>query len=126
MEKVFYYECVVRCKADGKLLMSAGVADAVIRAREGHVLGLDGLTRYRELLSLGAFCEEQRRDREAMSAYMEVVDHIMTDRRLHMPKGARRRLYEQAAEGLMRLCSSPDEVVWEICSQECDRWRNAV
>lgn len=119
MEKVSYFECVARCDAGGKLQMSAGMVDAVIAGRKDHILRLDGVAHYRELLALGAFCEEQRRDREAMDAYMYVVDNVMIDKCLRLAKGGRRRLYMQAAEGLARLCCSPDEVVWEVCSQTC-------
>ena len=126
MEKVSYFECVARCCADGKLQMSAGMVDAVIRGRQDYILGLDGVARYREELSLGAFCEEHHRDRDAMSVYMHVVDHVMHDKSLRLAKGGRKRLCMQAAEGLMRLSGSPDEVVWEICSQVCDMWRDVL
>lgn len=126
MEKVSYFECIARCDAGGKLQMSAGMTDAVIRGRQDYIYELDGAARYRELLSLGAFCEEFCRDREAMDAYMLVVDNVMIDKYLRLANGGRRRLYMQAAEGLMRLCCSADEVVWEICTQVCDRWRDEL
>ena len=126
MEKVSYFECVARCEANGKLQINAGLVDAIISSRKDYILGLDGVARYREELSLGAFCEEHRLDRDAMSVYMHVVDHVMSDNSLRMAKGGRKRLCMQAAEGLMRLSSSPDEVVWEICSQICDMWRDVV
>ena len=61
------------------------------------------------------FIIEQRRDIEAMDAYMEVLDHVLFDYRL--PMRVRRQLYSHAARGLISLCGSPEEVVWEICSQ---------
>lgn len=123
MEKVPFFEFVARCNADGMLQVSAAFADTVISARRNRLYELDGAARYRELLSIGYFCEQICRDREAMSAYVDVVDNVMIDKCLRLATGARRRLYMQAADGLMRLCCSPDEVVWEICSQMCDRWQ---
>ena len=126
MEKVSYFECIARCNADGMLQMRAAFADAIIDARRYRLYELDGAARYRELLSIGYFCEQICRDREAMDAYMQVVDNVMIDKRLRLARGGRRRLYMQAAEGLMRLCCSPDEVVWESCTQMCDRWRDEL
>lgn len=126
MEKVPFFEFVARCNADGMLQMRASFADAIIDARRYRLYELNGAARYRELLSIGYFCEQICRDREAMSAYVDVVDNVMIDASLRLSKGARRRLYMQAADGLMRLCCSPDEVVWESCTQMCDRWRDEL
>ena len=115
MEKVFYYECVARCSVDGTLVMSPGMVDAAIQVRHEHLHALRGVAYYRELLSLGDFCVEHRHDGEAMDAYMEVLDHVLFDYRL--PMRMRRQLYSQAARGILGLCGSPEEVVWEICSQ---------
>ena len=115
MEKVFYYECVARCSVDGTLVMGPGMVDAAIQVRYEHLHALRGVAYYRELLSLGDFCVEHRHDGEAMDAYMEVLDHVLFDYRL--PMRVRRQLYSHAARGLISLCGSPEEVVWEICSQ---------
>ena len=42
MEKVSYFECIARCDAGGKLQMSAGMTDAVIRGRQDYIYELDG------------------------------------------------------------------------------------
>lgn len=121
MEKVPFYECVARCSAGGKLVMSDSMVNAAIRWRSEYIHGLSGAERYRELLSLGDFCIEQRRDREAMDAYVDVLDYVLRDG--SVAKRNRERFYRQAADGIMYLSGSADEVVWEICSQMCDRWR---
>lgn len=121
MEKVPFYECVARCSAGGKLVMSDSMVNAAIRWRSEYIHGLSGAKRYRELLSLGDFCIEQRRDREAMDAYVDVLDYVLRDG--SVAKRNRERFYRQAADGIMYLSGSADEVVWEICSQMCDRWR---
>lgn len=101
--------------------MSDSMVNAAIRWRSEYIHGLSGAERYRELLSLGDFCIEQRRDREAMDAYIDVLDYVLRDG--SVAKRNRERFYRQATDGIMYLSGSADEVVWEICSQMCDRWR---
>ncbi len=121
MEKVTFYECVASCSASGQLVMDGSMVDAAIEWRREYILGLSGAERYRELLSLGDFCIGQRRDREAMDAYVEVLDYVLRDS--SVAKRNRERLYQQAADGITWLSGSADEVVWEICTQMCDLWR---
>ena len=56
-----------------------------------------------------------------MDAYVDVLDYVLRDG--CVAKRNRERFYRQAADGIMCLSGSADEVVWEICSQMCDRWR---
>ena len=54
---------------------------------------------------------------EAMSCCLEVFDNVMGDKRLRLGKKKREWLRIRAFERLKSLCSSNEEVVWEICSQ---------
>ena len=124
MEKFPCFEYVAGCSADGKLRMEKRFTGALIESHRDFILGIGGAKRYREWLALGAMCEELHRDIEAMDAYMEVFDHIMWDSTLKLSRGRRRLLKQLAIEGLLRLAGSPEEVVWEICSQITYEWRN--
>ena len=124
MEKFPCFEYVAGCSADGKLRMEKRFAGALIESHRDFILGIGGAKRYREWLALGAMCEELHRDIEAMDAYMEVFDHIMWDSSIRLSTRRRRHLKMQAIEGLLRLASSPEEVVWEICSQITYEWRS--
>ena len=124
MEKFPCFEWVAGCAADGKLTMRRQYANAFIEAHRDFIRGVGGARRYHEWLALGAMCEELRLDREAMDAYMEVFDRVMWDNRLKIPRARRRHLKMQAIEGLLRLAGSPEEVVWEICTQITYVWRN--
>ena len=117
MKNSTFCECVANCKANGQLTLEKHYADAFIESHRDFILGIDGTKRYYEFLALGAFCEEIRCDREAMSAYLEVFDNIMWDKSLRLATGKRHHLKMLAVNGLLRLASSPEEVVWEICSQ---------
>ena len=111
------FECVASCLANGKLTMERHFAYSFIEAYHNYIIGIGGEKRYHELLTLGALCEELQCDREAMNAYMKVFDYVMWDSRLKSSNHRRRHLKMLAAEGLLRLTWSPEEVVWEICSQ---------
>lgn len=124
MEKFPCFEWVAGCQADGKLRMERHYANAFIEGRRDFIRGIDGARRYHEWLALGAMCEELCLDREAMDAYMEVFDNVMWDSCISLSTGRRCHLRRQAIEGLLRLASSPEEVVWEICSQITYEWRN--
>ena len=124
MEKFPCFEWVAGCTADGKLRMERHYANAFIEACRDYILGIGGARRYHEWLALGAMCEELHRDIEAMDAYMEVFDHIMWDSTLKLSRGRRRLLKQLAIEGLLRLAGSPEEVVWENCTQITYEWRN--
>ena len=124
MEKFPCFEWVAVSSADGKLRMAKHCANAFIESRRDFIRGIDGARRYHEWLALGAMCEELCLDREAMDAYIEVFDYVMWDKSLKISKGRRRHLKWQAIEGLLRLAGSPEEVVWEICSQITYEWRN--
>ena len=124
MEKFPCFEWVAVSSADGKLRMAKHCANAFIESRRDFIRGIDGTKRYQEWLALGAMCEELHLDIEAMDAYMEVFDYVMLDKSLKISKGRRRHLKWQAIEGLLRLAGSPEEVVWEICSQITYEWRN--
>ena len=124
MEEFTCYEYVAGCSADGKLRMEKRFANVFIESHRDFILGIDGARRYQEWLVLGAMCEELHSDREAMNAYMEVFDNIMWDNCLRLSRSRRRHLKLQAIEGLLRLSGSPEEVVWEICSQITYEWRN--
>ena len=124
MEKFPCSEYVADSSADGKLRMEKRFAGALIESHCDFILGIGGAKRYREWLALGAMCEELHRDIEAMDAYMEVFDHIMWDSSIRLSTRRRRHLKMQAIEGLLRLASSPEEVVWEICTQITYEWRN--
>ena len=124
MEKFPCFEWVAVSSADGKLRMAKHCADAFIESHRDFIRGIDGARRYHEWLALGAMCEELRLDREAMDAYMEVFDNVMWDSCISLSTGRRHHLRRQAIEGLLRLASSPEEVVWEICSQITYEWRN--
>ena len=124
MEKFPCSEYVAGSSADGKLRMEKRFTGALIESHRDFILGIGGAKRYREWLALGAMCEELHRDIEAMDAYMEVFDHIMWDSSIRLSTRRRRHLKMQAIEGLLRLASSPEEVVWEICSQITYEWRN--
>ena len=124
MEKFPCYEYVAGSSADGKLRMTKHCADAFIESRRDFIRGIDGTKHYHEWLALGAMCEELHLDIEAMDAYMEVFDNVMWDNRLKLPRTRRRHLKMQAIEGLLRLAGSPEEVVWEICTQITYEWRN--
>ena len=124
MEKFPCFGYVAGCSADGKLRMTKHCADAFIESRRDFIREIDGIKRYHEWLALGAMCEELRLDREAMDAYMEVFDNVMWDNRLKLPRARRRHLKMQAIEGLLRLAGSPEQVVWEICTQITYEWRN--
>ena len=124
MEKFPCFEWVAVSSADGKLRMERHYANAFIGEHRDFILGIGGAKRYNEWLALGAMCEELHRDIEAMDAYMEVFDYVMWDQSLKISKCRRRHLKWQAIEGLLRLAGSPEEVVWEICSQITYEWRN--
>ena len=117
MEKFPCYEYVAGSSADGKLRMTKHCANAFIRSHRDFIREIDGVKRYHEWLALGAMCEELRLDIEAMDAYMEVFDKVLWDNSISASTRRRRHLRKQAIEGLLRLASSPKEVVWEICSQ---------
>ncbi len=99
-------------------------ADAVIETCRDFIRGIDGTKRYHEWLALGAMCEELHRDIEAMDAYMEVFDKVMWDSSVKLSRGQRHHLRMLAIEGLLRLAGSPEEVVWEICTQITEPWRD--
>ena len=124
MEKFPCFEWVTGCTADGKLRMEKHYANAFIEACRDYILGIGGAKRYNEWLALGAMCEELHRDIEAMDAYMEVFDHVMWDNNIRASKGLRHHLKMQAIDGLLRLAGSPEEVVWEICTQITEPWRD--
>lgn len=124
MEKFPCYEYVAGSSADGKLRMAKHCANAFIESHRDFIHGTGGVKRYHEWLALGAMCEELHRDIEAMDAYMEVFDHVMWDSSIRLSTRRRRHLKMQAIEGLLRLASSPEEVVWEICTQITYEWRN--
>ena len=104
--------------------MERHYANAFIGEHRDFILGIGGARRYREWLALGIMCEELHRDIEAMDAYMEVFDKVMWDSSVRASKGLRHHLKMQAINGLLRLAGSPEEVVWEICSQITYEWRN--
>ena len=120
MANYTFFERVAGCSANGQLTLEKHYADAFIESHRDFILGIDGTKRYYEFLALGAFCEEIRCDREAMSAYLEVFDNIMWDKSLRLATGKRHHLKMMAVNGLLRLASSPIEVVWEICSQRTE------
>ena len=124
MGKFPCFEWVAGCSAAGKLRIERHYANAFIEVHRDYILGISGAKRYHEWLAFGAICEELHHDREAMDAYMEVFDYVMWDKSLKISKGRRRHLKWQAIEGLLRLAGSPEEVVWEICSQITYEWRN--
>ena len=124
MEKFPCFEFVAGSSADGKLRMAKHCAYAFIESHRDFIRGVDGAKRYHEWLALGAMCEELHRDIEAMDAYMEVFDRVMWDSSIRLSTGRRRHLKMQAIEGLLRLAGSPEEVVWEICTQITYEWRN--
>ena len=124
MEKFPCFEWVAGCTADGKLRMERHYANAFIEACRDYILRIGGARRYHEGLALGALCEELHCDSEAMDAYMEVFDHVMWDNNIRASKGLRHHLKMQAIDGLLRLAGSPQDVVWEICSQITYEWRN--
>ena len=124
MENFPSFERVAGCSAKGELKMNRYYADAFIGAHRNFILRTSGVRRYREWLALGALCEELHRDREAMDAYMEVFDKILWDSSIRLSRGQRRKLRKQAIEGLLRLSGSPEEVVWEICTQITWPWRS--
>lgn len=124
MEKFPCFEWVAGCQADGKLRMERHYANAFIESHRDFIRGIDGIKRYHEWLALGAMCEKLCLDREAMDAYMEVFDNVMWDNGLKLSRCRRKHLRMQAIEGLLRLAGSPEEVVWEICSQITYEWRN--
>ena len=124
MEKFPCFEWVAGCSAAGKLRMERHYANAFIGEHRDFILGIGGAKRYNEWLALGAMCEELHRDIEAMDAYMEVFDHVMSDKQLKLSGSRRRQLKMLAIDGLLRLAGSPEEVVWEICSQITYEWRN--
>ena len=124
MKKFPCYEYVAGSSADGKLRMTKHCADAFIESHRYFIHGINGVRRYHEWLALGAMCEELHRDIEAMDAYLEIFDNVMWDNRLKLPRARRRHLKMQAIEGLLRLAGSPEEVVWEICTQITHEWRN--
>ena len=124
MEKFPCSEFVAGSSADGKLRIAKHYTYAFIESHRDFILGLDGAKRYHEWLALGAMCEELCLDIEAMNAYMEVFDHVMWDISTRLSTSRRRHLRWQAIEGLLRLAGSPEEVVWEICSQITYEWRN--
>ena len=124
MEKFPCFEWVAGCTADGKLRMERHYANAFIEACRDYILGIGGARRYREWLALGIMCEELHRDIEAMDAYMEVFDKVMWDSSVKLPRGQRHHLRMLAIEGLLRLAGSPEEVVWEICTQITEPWRD--
>ena len=124
MEKFPCFGYVAGCSADGKLKMTKHCADAFIESRRDFIRGIDGTKRYHEWLALGAMCEELHRDIEAMDAYLEVFDRVMWDSSISVSPRRRRHLRRQAIEGLLRLAGSPEEVVWEICTQITYEWRN--
>ena len=124
MEKFPCFEWVAGCAADGKLRMEKRFADAFTESHRDFIRGVGGARRYHEWLALGAICKELHRDIEAMDAYMEVFDHVMWDSSIRLSTRRRRHLKMQAIEGLLRLASSPEEVVWEICTQITYEWRN--
>ena len=120
MANYTFFERVAGCSANGRLTLERHYADTFIDWHRNFILGADGVKRYSELLALGAFCEELQRDIEAMDAYLEVFDNIMWDKGLTLSAGRRHHLKMMAANGLLRLSSSPIEVVWEICSQRTE------
>ena len=124
MEKFPCSEYVADSSADGKLRMEKRFAGALIESHRDFILGIGGAKRYREWLALGAMCEELHRDIEAMDAYLEVFDRVMWDSSISVSPRRRRHLKMQAIEGLLRLASSPEEVVWEICTQITEPWRD--
>ena len=124
MEKFPCFEWVAGCSAAGELRIERRYADAVIEAHRNFILDIGGARRYHEWLALGAMCEELRCDSEAMDAYMEVFDHVMWDNNIRASNGLRHHLKMQAIDGLLRLAGSPQEVVWEICSQITYEWRS--
>ena len=124
MEKFPCFEWVAGCTADGKLRMERHYANAFIGEHRDFILGIGGAKRYNEWLALGIMCEELHRDIEAMDAYMEVFDKVMWDSSVKLSRGRRRHLRRQAIEGLLRLAGSPEEVVWEICTQITEPWRD--
>ena len=117
MEKEFLYECVACCSADGLLRVERAALDVMIAEREYSLLGESGVACWLEKLSLAAFCREQGRDSMAMDIYLDVFYTVMCDDTLRC--GCERRIWLKllAFEGLKSLCCSPEEVVWEICSQ---------
>ena len=104
--------------------MERHYANAFIEACRDYILGIGGARRYREWLALGIMCEELHRDIEAMDAYMEVFDKVMWDSSVKLSHGQRHHLRMLAIEGLLRLAGSPEEVVWEICTQITEPWRD--
>ena len=124
MEKLPCFEWVAGSSADGKLKMEKRYAAAFIESHRDFIHGIDGARHYHEWLALGAMCEELRLDIEAMNAYMEVFDKVMWDSSIRISSSRHRHLKMQAIEGLLRLAGSPEEVVWEICSQITYEWRN--
>ena len=124
MEKFPCYEYMAGSSADGKLRMTKHCADAFIEAHRDFIRGVGGARRYHEWLALGAMCEELHLDIEAMDAYLEVFDRVMWDSSISVSPRRRRHLRRQAIEGLLRLAGSPEEVVWEICTQITYEWRN--
>ncbi|MBO5865761.1 MAG: hypothetical protein J6Q73_06900 [Bacteroidaceae bacterium] len=124
MEKFPCFEFVAGSYADGKLRIAKHYTNAFIESHRDFIHRVDGAKRYHEWLALGAMCEELHRDIEAMDAYMEVFDHVMWDSSIRLSTGRRRHLKMQAIEGLLRLAGSPEEVVWEICTQITYEWRN--
>ena len=124
MEKFPCFGYVAGCSADGKLRMTKHCADAFIESRRDFIRGIDGTKRYHEWLALGAMCEELHRDIEAMDAYMEVFDKVMWDSSVKLSHAQRHHLRMLAIEGLLRLAGSPEEVVWEICTQITEPWRD--
>ena len=124
MEKFPCFEWVAGSSADGKLRMAKHYAYAFIESHRDFIRGVDGAKRYYEWLALAAMCEELHLYIEAMDAYMEVFDYVMWDKSLKLPEGRRRHLRWLAIEGLLRLAGSPEEVVWEICTQVTYEWRN--
>ena len=124
MEKFPCFEWVAGSSADGKLRMEKRFAGALIEAHRDFIRGVGGARRYHEWLALGAMCEELHLDIEAMDAYMEVFDNVMWDNSIRLSSSRRRHLKMLAIEGLLRLAGSPEEIVWEICTQITYEWRN--
>ena len=117
MEKETFFQCVACCSSNGVLKMERNALDAAIAERELALYGVSGVEYYVGRLSLADFCLEQGRHSEAMDHYLYVFSGVMRDKALRCGSRKRESLRLMAFEGLKRLCCSPMEVVWEICSQ---------
>ena len=101
------------CTTSGKLLMEQSEFEEQYASAYSEILDMPkGLERIRETLSLADFCYQNGQDSKASNLYTHVFRSFSWE-----CQGEERILFERALQGLLSLCGSEDECVWEMCSQ---------